>query len=162
GESPFAPNRARACVSHVGEHDEGPLVKTRCYPHGRCVKSRSFDPSAGPQCSHRTSPAFVLNVVAVRRSYSPSRVDGCSTAFQRPSMDSQRWWVRLILYRQLHIIEHTSRRTTMGMKLQYLTPLLAAGAAAVAIAAAPTAVAADQQSCPGTGPRNGRPSPPPG
>jgi hypothetical protein len=29
GESPFAPNRARACVSHVGEHDAGPLLKTR-------------------------------------------------------------------------------------------------------------------------------------
>ena len=29
GESPFAPNRPRACVSHVGEHDEGPLLKTR-------------------------------------------------------------------------------------------------------------------------------------
>jgi len=29
GESPSAPNRRRACVSHVGEHDEGPLVKTR-------------------------------------------------------------------------------------------------------------------------------------
>ena len=39
----------------------------------------------------------------------------------------------------------------MGMKLQYLTPLLAAGAAAVAIAAAPTAFAADQQSCNGSG-----------
>ena len=39
----------------------------------------------------------------------------------------------------------------MGMKLQYLTPLLAAGAAAVAIAAAPTAFATDQQSCHGTG-----------
>ena len=39
----------------------------------------------------------------------------------------------------------------MGMKLQYITPLLAAGAAAVAIAAAPTAFAADQQSCNGSG-----------
>ena len=39
----------------------------------------------------------------------------------------------------------------MGMKLQYLTSLLAAGAAAVAIAAAPTASAADQQSCNGSG-----------
>jgi hypothetical protein len=29
GESPSALNRLRACVSHVGEHDEGPLVKTR-------------------------------------------------------------------------------------------------------------------------------------
>ena len=29
GESPFAPNRPRACVSHVGEHDAGPLRKTR-------------------------------------------------------------------------------------------------------------------------------------
>jgi hypothetical protein len=38
----------------------------------------------------------------------------------------------------------------MGMKLKYLTPLLAAGAAAVAIAAAPTAFAANQQSCSGT------------
>jgi hypothetical protein len=35
----------------------------------------------------------------------------------------------------------------MGIKLQYITPLLAAGAAALAIAAAPTAFAADQQSC---------------
>jgi hypothetical protein len=65
-------------------------------------------------------------------------------------MDSQRWWVTLILYGQLHIIEH-SRRTTMGMRLQYITPLLAAGAAAIAIAAAPTAFAADQQSCNGSG-----------
>ena len=39
----------------------------------------------------------------------------------------------------------------MGMKLQYITPLLAAGAAAVAIAAAPTAFAPDQQSCNGSG-----------
>jgi hypothetical protein len=38
----------------------------------------------------------------------------------------------------------------MGMKLQYITPLLAAGAAAVAIAAAPTAFATDQQSCNGS------------
>jgi hypothetical protein len=37
------------------------------------------------------------------------------------------------------------------MKLQYLAPLLAAGAAAVAIAAAPTAFATDQQSCNGSG-----------
>jgi hypothetical protein len=35
----------------------------------------------------------------------------------------------------------------MSMKLQYVAPLLAAGAAAVAIAAAPTAFAIDQQSC---------------
>ena len=34
----------------------------------------------------------------------------------------------------------------MGMKLKYITPLLAAGAAAVAIAAGPTAFAANQQS----------------
>jgi hypothetical protein len=34
---------------------------------------------------------------------------------------------------------------------KYITPLLAAGAAAVAIAAAPTASAADQQSCNGSG-----------
>ena len=34
---------------------------------------------------------------------------------------------------------------------KYITPLLAAGAAAVAIAAAPTAFAADQQSCNGSG-----------
>jgi hypothetical protein len=33
----------------------------------------------------------------------------------------------------------------------YITPLLAAGAAAVAIAAAPTAFATDQQSCNGSG-----------
>ena len=39
----------------------------------------------------------------------------------------------------------------MGMKLQYITPLLAAGAAVVAIAAAPTAFATDQQSCDGSG-----------
>ena len=38
----------------------------------------------------------------------------------------------------------------MGMKLKYITPLLAAGAAAVAIAAAPTAFAANQQTCSGT------------
>ena len=38
----------------------------------------------------------------------------------------------------------------MGMKLKYITPLLAAGAAAVAIAAAPTAFATNQQSCSGT------------
>ena len=52
--------------------------------------------------------------------------------------------------RQLHMIS-TSRRATMGMKLQYITPLLAAGAAAVAIVAAPTTFAADQQSCNGSG-----------
>ncbi|AGB26579.1 hypothetical protein Mycsm_06428 [Mycobacterium sp. JS623] len=39
----------------------------------------------------------------------------------------------------------------MGMRLQYITPLLAAGAAAVAIVAAPTAFATDQQSCNGSG-----------
>ena len=39
----------------------------------------------------------------------------------------------------------------MGLKLRYITPLLAAGAAAVAIAAAPTAFATDQQSCNGSG-----------
>ncbi|HEV7853345.1 MAG TPA: hypothetical protein VGP27_18610 [Mycobacterium sp.] len=39
----------------------------------------------------------------------------------------------------------------MGMKLRYITPLLAAGAAAVAIAAAPTAFATDQLSCNGSG-----------
>jgi hypothetical protein len=39
----------------------------------------------------------------------------------------------------------------MGMKLKYITPLLAAGAAAVAIAAAPTAFAIDQQFCNGSG-----------
>ena len=39
----------------------------------------------------------------------------------------------------------------MGMKLKYITPLLAAGTAAVAIAAAPTAFAAHQQPpCSGT------------
>jgi hypothetical protein len=38
----------------------------------------------------------------------------------------------------------------MGMKLKYITPLLATGAAAVAIAAAPAAFAASQQSCSGT------------
>jgi hypothetical protein len=39
----------------------------------------------------------------------------------------------------------------MGMKLKCITPLLAAGAAAVAIAASPTAFAADQQSCNSSG-----------
>jgi hypothetical protein len=39
----------------------------------------------------------------------------------------------------------------MGMRLQYITPLLAAGAAAVVIAAAPTAFATDQQPCNGSG-----------
>jgi hypothetical protein len=39
----------------------------------------------------------------------------------------------------------------MGMKLKYITPLLAAGTAAIAIAAAPTAFAADQHSCKGSG-----------
>jgi hypothetical protein len=38
------------------------------------------------------------------------------------------------------------------MRLQCITPLLAAGAAAVAIAAAPTAFATDQHSCNGSGP----------
>ena len=38
----------------------------------------------------------------------------------------------------------------MGMQLKYIAPLLAAGAAAVAIAAAPTAFAAHQQPCSGT------------
>ncbi|MFL6087192.1 MAG: hypothetical protein ACJ74F_29145 [Mycobacterium sp.] len=39
----------------------------------------------------------------------------------------------------------------MRIKLNYITPLLAAGAAAVVIAAAPTASATDQQSCNGSG-----------
>jgi hypothetical protein len=39
----------------------------------------------------------------------------------------------------------------MGMRLQYVTPLLAAGAAAVVIAAAPMAFATHQQSCNGSG-----------
>jgi hypothetical protein len=39
----------------------------------------------------------------------------------------------------------------MGKKLRYITPLLAAGATAVTIAAAPTAFATDQQSCNGIG-----------
>ena len=39
----------------------------------------------------------------------------------------------------------------MGMKLQYITPLLAAGAAAVTIAAASTAFATDEQPCNGSG-----------
>jgi hypothetical protein len=47
----------------------------------------------------------------------------------------------------------------MGMKLQYITPLLAAGAAAVVIAAAPTAFATDQQSCNGSGSAAVCPSP---
>jgi hypothetical protein len=43
------------------------------------------------------------------------------------------------------------RSTTMGIKLTYITPLLAAAAAALAIAAAPTAAAATngQQTCSG-------------
>jgi hypothetical protein len=41
------------------------------------------------------------------------------------------------------------RSNTMGIKLTYITPLLAAAAAAVAIAAAPTAVAARGQTCSG-------------
>jgi hypothetical protein len=40
------------------------------------------------------------------------------------------------------------RSTPMKITLSYLTPLLAAGAAAAAISAAPTAAAADVQSCP--------------
>jgi hypothetical protein len=39
----------------------------------------------------------------------------------------------------------------MGMKLKCITPVLAAGAAAVAIAATPTAFAADQQPCNSSG-----------
>ena len=39
----------------------------------------------------------------------------------------------------------------MRIKLNYIAPLLAAGAAAVAIAAAPSAAAADPQSCTQTG-----------
>src|ERR1700682_645637 len=42
----------------------------------------------------------------VRTIYNSWRVDGCSTGFQRPLMDSQWWWVRLVLYRGLHIIKH--------------------------------------------------------
>src|SRR4051794_41963981 len=63
--------------------------------------------------------------------------------------------------------------TTVRIKLNYITPLLAAGAAAVVIAAAPTASATDQQSCNGSGsgtvcpvfgnaPINTSPPPPPG
>jgi hypothetical protein len=46
--------------------------------------------------------------------------------------------------------DHTSRNTTTSMKLQYIAPLLAAGAAAVAIAAAPTAFATARElsACP--------------
>jgi hypothetical protein len=51
------------------------------------------------------------------------------------------------------------RSATMGMKLHYITPLLAAGAAAVVIAAAPTAFAPDQQSCNGSGSAPVCPSP---
>ena len=47
----------------------------------------------------------------------------------------------------------------MSMKLKHITPLLAAGAAAVVIAAAPTAFAADQQSCNGSGSAAVCPSP---
>jgi hypothetical protein len=39
----------------------------------------------------------------------------------------------------------------MGLKLKYITPLLAAGAAAIVIAAGPSAFAADHQSCNGSG-----------
>ena len=41
----------------------------------------------------------------------------------------------------------------MRIRTPYITTLLTAGAAAVAIAAAPTAFAADQQSCNGSGSR---------
>ena len=41
----------------------------------------------------------------------------------------------------------------VGKLKKYITPLLAAGAAVVAIAAAPMAFAADQQSCNGSGSR---------
>jgi ABC-type transport system substrate-binding protein len=41
------------------------------------------------------------------------------------------------------------RSTTMRIKLTYITPLLAAAAAAVAISAAPTAAAANGQTCSG-------------
>ena len=51
---------------------------------------------------------------------------------------------------QQHTIFSALRSAIMGMKLKYITPLLAAGAAAVAIAAAPAAFAANQQSCSGT------------
>jgi hypothetical protein len=47
---------------------------------------------------------------------------------------------------------NTLRSAALSRNLKkYITPLLAAGAAAVAIAAAPTAFAADQQSCNGSG-----------
>jgi hypothetical protein len=39
----------------------------------------------------------------------------------------------------------------MSMKLDYITPLFAAGAAAAVVLAIPTAFAADQQSCNGSG-----------
>ena len=39
----------------------------------------------------------------------------------------------------------------MANKMKFIAPLLAAGAAVVAIAAAPTAFATDQQSCNGSG-----------
>src|SRR5258705_5016699 len=58
------------------------------------------------------------------------------------------------------------RSTTMRIKLTYIAPLLAAGAAAVAIAAAPTAAAANVQTCsgvicqsPGNGQINNAPPP---
>src|SRR6478736_2154750 len=54
----------------------------------------------------------------------------------------------VLVWRQLD----TLRSAAMFRKLKkYITPLLAAGAAVVAIAAAPTAFAADQQSCNGSG-----------
>jgi hypothetical protein len=43
------------------------------------------------------------------------------------------------------------RSLIMRIKLNYITPLLAAGAAAVAIAAAPAAAAAEVQSCVNSG-----------
>src|SRR6476620_5133453 len=70
----------------------------------------------GWQNRRRTMIEAVFPYRAVQRSTSACRqgrdddsswrVDGCSTGFQRPSTDSQRWWVRLILYGQLHIVHH--------------------------------------------------------
>jgi len=51
---------------------------------------------------------------------------------------------------QQHTIFSALRSAIVEMKLKYITPLLAAGIAAVAIAAAPTAFAANKPSCSGT------------
>jgi hypothetical protein len=54
-----------------------------------------------------------------------------------------------MLHGKLHI--QRFKEAAMGMKLKYVTSLLAAGSAAVVIATAPTAFARDHQSCNGSG-----------